>query len=315
MSAPISSPVDDLFGPAPDGEIFHYTTPAGLEGILRGRFFRAKHIRCQSDRREIEWGLGVLRRAAREVTARDRSRATRCSVHGLVDLLRFLTTKRGSPARIHIPGIQLDPAVIARLDLRCYISCFSGRLDIASQWKRYAGGGAGYTVGLDPKLFDARKRFEFRWGPPWYLAGVKYDRQAALDAFTALLQEFLARSGTDAGMFEALDSAVQSVGTPLLLYKDRKFASEAEWRALYSRAPESKDLPQDDAKGRVWRLGLCNDAAGPFDVLPVTRIVCGPYADPWFAYSLANLTGHWPVIIERSSVKLSGRRHRGHAGS
>lgn len=173
MSATYVDLLPDSIRPVTD-PIYHYTSPAGLLGLVRDRVLWASEASSLNDLAEVRAGWDLVRRwvASMPRTERLRSVAKRA---------RKLSGER-----------QTD----------VYVACCSTASDDAAQWRSYASGAAGYVLELDPSIplaiwtedpapsppaTRARLRTMSRflrdsgWVTPWY--PVIYDKD---DAVTVL---------------------------------------------------------------------------------------------------------------------------------
>lgn len=103
------------------GEIWHYTTAAGLTGILSEHVLWASSAAFMNDHRELRTGPAVL--------------AKQLDLQGLVDEgFRLLAQGTG----------KVDPTL-------AFVTCACNDGDSLTMWRNYTGGEVGFAVRLDPE--------------------------------------------------------------------------------------------------------------------------------------------------------------------
>jgi hypothetical protein len=184
--------------------IYHYTTVAGLLGILESGHLRGTHVGFLNDTSEIAYGL----RVCRTVLEDERSR-------------------RGSSQE----RVVLDNAIgfieSESLPADMYVTSFSKAPDLLGQWRAYGSNGK-YCLGFSVARFSERDMLRLP-------REVEYDLEK---------QRERVRRGIDAACSHFPDDVVENTaarrGVKLAaylwkiacLFKHASFREEQEWRAV-----------------------------------------------------------------------------------
>jgi hypothetical protein len=108
---------------AKPSRLFHYTSQAGLLGIVTSNVLWATNALYLNDSSELDYGLSVARKRLR-------------SMAGGTDLVReFL---RRADLLLDLPGLLPGR--------NFYACCFCEDPDLLSQWRAYADRGGGYAI-------------------------------------------------------------------------------------------------------------------------------------------------------------------------
>ena len=114
--------------------LYHYTTTAGLIGILSNRGIWATDSWFLNDSSEVRYGLGIVRaRLNRYSKQADRPEPEQSALKGAMGIL------------------ELDLSSV----MRSLVACFSAHDDQLSQWRAYSGGG-GVALGFDGRAYCSR---------------------------------------------------------------------------------------------------------------------------------------------------------------
>lgn len=250
--------------------LFHYTTGAGMRGILDSSRLWATNFRYLNDASEVGYGVSLF-----EGLINDRLSNTKNDV--LAEFLgRTLHTANGFDGMFD-----------------CYIACFCERDDLLTQWRAYAGSGGGYALGFSTKEIGRR------WGQldrtqDFTLRRVVYDveRQKALLAQVIdQTLEVLAAGTRDITVAEANNVIARccqfvraEVADYLLSFKHPAFAVEEEWRICHVVSSNEEDHVQfrDGAYGLTPYvcLDISPMAGVNHNKLPLARITHGPTPSP-----------------------------------
>src|ERR1700739_1105098 len=137
--------------PDPEQMLWHYTTSAGLIGIVESGSIFATQVSCLNDSTEIRYSSMKFRTALIEQLEMINDEATSRFVKKYIELL------------------QDGDANPASADLPYFVTCFTPLEDDFAHWKSYRGGESGYAIGV---------RTEDLNGPEYSLVGrVNYDSQ------------------------------------------------------------------------------------------------------------------------------------------
>ena len=276
-----------------DLTLYHYTSAAGLIGILEDGGLHATDCRFVNDAREIDY---AIREVALPLFDRARSNAPETAQpDGLrSSILAYASTLRLNEDRARL--MQYVPGTV-------YISCLSEKEDQLSQWRGYSQGQTGIALGFSADGLGAMTTTE---GTSVSLLKVKYEVANQEPIFLSIFENWRwnppptpgASSGLHSQVFEA---AIQC--------KHHGFSEEAEWRlAVVStwgpgyRGPALRF--RDGGRYVVPFVGLqVADADGK---LPLKVVRCGPCDDPDLMRTgireLLNSYGYKTVPIEVSTI-------------
>lgn len=136
--------------PADTPETFyHYTSRAGLEGILRDGGFRAAYRMSMNDPAEFSYARGLVFDTLDMVGLRE----------DLLDVVRSLPTY----TRKNLENMLSDSA--ERSDAYC--ACLSFSSDSRTQWHTYAENGNGFAIGFDLYRILQRSVSDHKSGKPY----------------------------------------------------------------------------------------------------------------------------------------------------
>ena len=250
--------------------LFHYTTGAGMRGILDGSRLWATNFRFLNDASEVGYGVKLF-----EELINDRLAKTRNEV--LAEFLgRSLHTTNGFDGMFD-----------------CYIACFCERDDLLTQWRTYANSGGGYALGFSTKEIGRR------WGQldrtqDFTLRRVVYDVDRQTDLLAQVIDqtlEVLAEGTKGTSAVEAHNVIARCCGFVrseladyILSFKHPAFAVEQEWRICHVVSPHEENHVQfrDGAYGLTPYvcLDISPMAGVNHNKLPLARITHGPTLNP-----------------------------------
>jgi|BarGraNGADG00212_1021973.scaffolds.fasta_scaffold00544_14 hypothetical protein len=236
--------LDDIQDGSSPNVVYHYTTAAGLQGILTNGAIWATDLLYLNDSAELEYVFSFLTDLAE-------LRALAEGTHG--------TTRVVESKVAHIVD-RLTRTYIEKA--RIYVACFCRKGNLLSQWRGYAGGTGGFSIGLrwnDLRLAHPQSRF----GQNWDFDPIVYDRAAqkaqVQDILRPLLLGALEKWVPSAPEEQALTLSAELLGASLLqvgrigpTFKSPAFAEEQEWRAI-RRTDEGQPEP---VKFRTAAVGL-----------------------------------------------------------
>jgi len=241
-----------LNSPVP-ATLYHYTSGAGLLGIVDTKVIWATDVRFLNDRREYVHGRDLCVSMLRQVKLDSKWGA---SCHAAADTIEQTTTTS------------------------FYSTCFCEEDDLVPQWRGYAARGAGYALG-------------FETGPlapldDGMLLKVRYEEKDQRKAVADLIESLLHTRDASVKKFpKDVDRIGQeaalllSMGLTILAlsFKPRVFAYEREWRLVYFRIAGMKNVKPvlfRDTAGLVVpyvQLPLTESADKP---VALTSVRCGP---------------------------------------
>lgn len=217
----------------PTSTLWHYTTTAGLLGILanvdrkadegvpRSETYKpilhASAAQFLNDRRELTLGLGLVKDGLVELGIRGAFDNTPAAKTFLQEVARAIqeVIDQTYPDYIH-----------------CSTVSFSTEPDSLSQWRAYGQGTGGFAIGFDPALFPRSTTSERVGGlglqKVTYVTDTIEDR--LLDAFHLFIAQAQTevRSGKPTKL--AVNKAVQRLALRAASVKHTGFSEEAEWR-------------------------------------------------------------------------------------
>jgi len=241
--------------------IYHYTSGAGLRGIVDSRRIWAGHLESFGASSEILYAFALVRHVLDEEADRHGTRAT----IELANRLRAALTPFGPY-------------------LEAYAACFCEESDLLAAWRAYAREG-GVAIGLDTSFLERRMRTT----PGYSLVRVIYDRGSQEDLVRSTIGGALAalREGDPDDLAVArCEAFVLAELTPAFAScKHPSLAEEREWRLVHSWAPGEAGLPVQFRPGpnalSAYVELKVTDPAGIFDDrIPISRFVSGPSPNP-----------------------------------
>ncbi|MBL8383020.1 MAG: DUF2971 domain-containing protein [Burkholderiales bacterium] len=284
-------------GEPPRGILYHYTTAAGLLGILASGKFWATHLNYLNDPTELDYGVGLVRGALHAEANRRKS--------GAVAALLATTARNFNPFGL----------------LNAYAVCFCEQGDQLSQWRGYGNTGGGYALGVAPRAVAADLPPE----PKISLRRVVYDRTEQSTLIEDSVRAFAMHAD---GVFEKrwpiaiqeeaatiLRNAFrQEVGDFLWCFKNPGFHEEREWRFVYITGPVDPApmsvcfRPSQDGVVPYVELDLFLLRQGEEKHLGISEVVCGPTLHPLHGQSAVRMAisayGYKDVAVRQSVVPL-----------
>lgn len=202
--------------------LYHYTTVAGMRGIIQSGRMRAHNIGNMNDYTEVRFGAAVMRAHI------DRGYAVEPNPI-VCDL--FCALRR-----------QLDVIPLASV----FVLSFSPTADEVGMWRLYADRGTGFSLCIPA----------YKLQQPWggYLIECNYSNDD-LDAFCAAAlfkprQVYL--EGADAGIMPDPDAYASLFFRNVVwfgpIFKHQVWSDESEWRVVYVRPPEHHKRRESDGR-------------------------------------------------------------------
>jgi len=301
----------------PSSLIYHYTTAAGLRGILEQRHIFATHFQYLNDLSEMKYGREFSDEFLRTRLEDERLPLLEGALAIIADssqvdlaerYVRMVREERKAFLLINEAVKHIDTSVKQTY----YITSFCESGDRLSQWRGYANRGGGYAIGFEVKtsqiVSDKGTFFALK---------VLYDRRDQRKLLDTLLADAIksvnsfAISIDDKSQYDLVIGA--HVGTLLqffdlvcIRFKNDSFSEEKEWRFFSGIDAGSVEAVKfRDANGLVI----------PYLEFPITaegieikRIVCGPTLQPELSRRsvemLARKNGFGSVEIAHSKIPL-----------
>ena len=246
--------------PDPNRLIWHYTTAAGLMGIVESGSIFATQVSCLNDATEIRYAAKRLRNALTDLSP-EIVKDEECSafVRRFVELL------------------QDDDAAPSSAALPYFVTCFTELEDDLSQWKSYSGGENGFAIGVRTGDLFVGDRVSL-------VARVNYDPQMheQIARLAAIKTVEFYREGQQSGIYDwdekflgIWDETLTQVA-PVL--KDPGFAAENEVRLVHqlqeAELPKLKVLPRKTMMSRHLPIVLRTEEEKPR--FPFAKVMVGP---------------------------------------
>lgn len=255
------------FDYSPETTLWHYTSGAGLLGIIESASIRATQVSCVNDSTETLYATRLFRNAIlalKEKSAEDQSASA-----FLDETLRITAEPANMPAHAPSPF---------------FVACFSELEDDLNQWLKYGGphGENGYAIG-----FVARG---LQIDPNTAVVRVSYDKgkheaiaAETAEATLAFFREGLvgermqdpAKWGQE--FFESWDRAIYRLSP---MAKDECFKAEQEFRMVHEL--QTSELPNVRFQQKENMLARHIDLETPVWMqqrtpkLPIVKVMIGP---------------------------------------
>ncbi|MBU1109614.1 MAG: DUF2971 domain-containing protein [Candidatus Riflebacteria bacterium] len=195
-----------VFPMRPPENIFHFTTQAGILGIIQSLEMWATQVHFLNDKHEIFLTFKLLEK---ELKRRIGSAQTPALRSLLVDIRSNLK--------------RIDQSHIC-------IASFCERGDLLSQWRGYGNQGKGYAIGFDlGTLRQIAKQQHFVLWPCVYSVSLQLELVEYL--IESWLKEFCDGKTSHEKMRKIIDI---STGQLAPILKDENFSEEKEWRLVSS---------------------------------------------------------------------------------
>lgn len=286
-------------GEKPEDYLYHYTTTAGLIGIITNNALWQTNAGYLNDTQEVRYGARVAEEVIEKVvqdgnfcaSGQVREEFIKSTFDGVLSTIRSIAEDRYS--NIEFP----------------HVTSFSEERDDLSQWRGYADGG--YCVAFNKEKLQ--KRLIPRGGAPVGIGGnipllekVQYgdDSRQLIEHAVSLLLEHLREDeypASPTGVHQY--HLVRRILLPALaLMKHEAFLSEKEWR-IYS-------LNMCSVRFRPGGIGPIPYSEVEFSPDSVAEVMVSPGADSLRrargAEALLMNNGFSAVVVSTSSAPFSG---------
>ena len=259
--------------PAAPATLWHYTDAAGLNGILTSDRLWATQARFLNDSKEIAYGAEL---ATRILAGHD--------VSGLKpETGRFVRGLGDADQRI------IQNFFDKSLDV--YVACFCSKRDLLSQWRAYAGQESvgGYALGFRPPRGPQAWATTAPGNHGLVFRRVLYDpaeQESTCRALIGCLVELLDVDPDDVARQTAFaNHLVDGIVELTTWCKHPAFGEEQEWRIVYLRNNDRRQLPVRHRAGRglvipYVELEVPSGVTKAAAHLPLAELDCGPSATP-----------------------------------
>lgn len=248
--------------------LWHYTTGAGLLGILESGAMYSTQVSCLNDSTEIRYAQLLFKNALTGVLSKciGDERVKKF----LTRYMKLLEDSAMSPSHAPSPF---------------FVACFSREEDSLSQWRAYCGGENGYAIAFKAKNLSC---------PSTALVKVNYDgalhtkiADEVAEATARFYAEGLGEKDTaqaEAWENEFLNAWDVKISYLAPLVKDPGFSAENEYRIIREFTPaDLKNTIIVQKKTMMTRhVSLCFPLGGEAWVprLPIEKVMVGPCRHP-----------------------------------
>lgn len=249
--------------------LWHYTTAAGMVGIVRAQSLWATEVNYLNDASEARHGTDLFLKTLAEHDLTRVSAVTGRFIEGLVD-------EQKRPIRSFLDE---------RLSI--FVTCFCEDGDLLSQWRGYGGvdRAGGYALGFVPPGAAPAWAQSAHGGQRVDLRRVLYDPKEQRAECEAIIGPLVQLLDTDPSDIEVQNSfarnLMDALGEVITWCKHEAFSEEREWRAIYNRHTEDAGLPlafrtSDGVVVPYVELALLRGVGEYADRLPIEHVNCGP---------------------------------------
>jgi hypothetical protein len=269
--------------------LYHYTTAAGLHGILSSGVLRASNFSFLNDATEFTYGRDVAKVALRNRLRANQDTAT---IKQLIERSLQRVDERGAASEV-------------------YVTCFSTVGDLLSQWRAYGNASGRYCIQFNTAAMwrDLAPLSRFSIGAVLYS---DFDQAAAAERVlmkflgeSPLMWDFSTRDVIDRGSTILADRLVRVA--PLM--KHAGFIEEAEWRAVAFNVDDEIEF---DCTSGLLRPYMKLLSAEHFAKrrLPISKIIVGAVQHHAQAIKAARLLadkyGYRDVEVTGSNIPFRG---------
>ncbi len=248
-----------------EGNLYHYTSPIGLEGILNSQKIWGTEASYLSDSQEIKYGINFVSNELKNYSANKDSWVKEL--------------------------IQLSISSINQHDHQeIYMACFCEDGDLLSQWKGYSNLGEGFSIGLNSReLSRFKRKHPFVNIGIWKVIYKEEDQkrivQEEIDYIVKRTKEIIDKYHSDKKeiITNSASCLAYYLKVQLVRFKNDVFKEEQEWRAIYVNDERSGGR-RKKVKFRVSgkdiipyiELDIAPSAQKEKWYLPISEIIVGP---------------------------------------
>ena len=304
----------------PEGPLYHYTDQKGLLGILKDKCIWSTHFKYLNDKRE---GAIVFEVLLSELSSRVKS-------DPLFQVLGM------EPIKVKQPECTSDEALNQGIGAaswitsqNVFVTSFSKRADLLSQWRAYSGGSGGYSIGFKPGFLRAAGEHFLKGRPDGFhmdadtlLSCIYFygnEKRSLENEVESLVSSYLNSTASSAGRpivsgtegflhpFAIATEHFIRLGMRSAITKDYGFHEEAEWRLAFLL---NQNLIPADLKFRVGSSILIPYLEVPLrwgdQPMEIEDLVVGPCQYPdeaaKFVEMLLKREGIRGVEVKRSQI-------------
>lgn len=232
--------------------LYHYTSAAGLHGIVTSGKLWGTNYSYLNDSSELQYGLSEV---ALPVIER------RLETEGDTNRRSFLMSIRKS----------LD-ATAGGIDF--YLTCFCQAPDLLSQWRGYGAASGRFCIGFNAEsLLCETKAIKMNSGVVIYEQGKQRRKvETALDTTLETLTQ--GRANHDAFLAATADELVRKLLQELCFFKHPGFKEENEWRMAHF-AHDGSSVQVRPSGGLLKPFIDMVETSSDSTTLPITEIIVG----------------------------------------
>ena len=251
--------VKEILHRKPPPALFHYTTQAGLLGIINDKEMWATHTQYLNDPLEFRHAIDIVEEELQKMKALNMEEER-------LEMLKLMEES--------IQGIE---------SVNVCVASFSKNGDALSQWRAYSGGAAGFSIEFSGTFLRAAID-DMGW-----LAPCQYTEAEQRNLVRALLVDVLAEDmspseredqDSDGGRIPSVGNLVWYLSRYAPLIKHQSFEEEEEWRILskplYCTDKRFSFRPGISMLVPYYRVPL--QAAG--HQFEIKRVIVGPTPHP-----------------------------------
>jgi hypothetical protein len=233
--------------------VYHYTSPAGLLGMVSSGSIWASDVRYLNDAQEFQYALDLV--------------------------APQLAAIASAPSTGDAPAVaELQRALSIAPRVRMYAASFSGQPDLLSQWRAYCPDSGGFAIGFTPDVLTKAS--------DCMLTACVYEREEQ-ERLAGDLLRFMLNKHRSTPVAEHEPERLKDVvalGAEFLggitylasIFKHDGFAEEQEWRLIHRGSPGS-DLRLHFREGRSGVVPYVSLSLKPDGKnLRVDQVVIGP---------------------------------------
>jgi hypothetical protein len=238
--------LNDALSLTPSIPLYHYTGQDGLLGIIKERAIWASHHQCLNDTQEFLHAKSLIR----SEVDKHRTDADGNTIKLLDEMQATLEGPKGNE------------------EVNLYVASFSEDGDSLSQWRAYGGQTAGFALGFNGTEI---KRILH---PRFNIVRCIYEPEEQRKIAAAIVAEVLGKIhpkelvGLANQKMEAALNLRLMIHKFALMFKDKKFEGEKEWRFV-SKGPLMEGLPYHSNKESQVQFGV---RAGKSMLIPYWQI-------------------------------------------
>lgn len=224
-----------------DLKLYHYTTPEGLNSIIRNRSIWSTNNKFLNDPLELQYGSKIIFDKVKLYNDREENSTIKKILESL---------DKFDDARKYLYS-------------SVYIACFSEKVDSLNQWIMYAAKGFGYNLGILFKSESPETKYShnielLKPNRPIDLRKVIYNPLEQLNTIDNLLSEFVLslknmlrkKKIIENGSIKMIAMVLYNFLLELMIsMKSPSFKEEQEWRLIYM--PFKDDDPLELIKFRI----------------------------------------------------------------